>query len=1283
MNIIKYTVILLLLVAQSALAGNQETYHRTINWEPVEKITLGDSITFQRMVFDKANYRGGFATIPYFAELLPLSAKEKPESVKISNPAYKKVNAAEKELLQNKDFPSTPEITSSRVQKRRKAFAKVSFVPIVRKNGTLYKITEFDLTVRKTPAETKREKTKYKQSSVLSQGNWYKLKLKENGIYKITYEFLEENGVMMSNIDPEEIGIFGNTGRLLPEQIDGSTPESLTENPIKVFAGEDGSFDPGDYILFFGHGPVDWKHEPLQLKFRHYKNYYTDYSYYFFTTDQGTGKRLEQQEAPSGDPQETVTTYDNYQYYEVDDKNLIESGRTWYGERLDNTRKEIVLPTFEFKNVVDGTKLFLQSDIGARSPYNSNIYLYANDEEVYNHIVSSLDMGDHRYFRTNTSRGKFPESGDNYTITVEYPVTGSSSYAWINWVELSARCELRYENEQLLFRDKASQWQNKIVEFKISNSQQGLHIWDVTDPIAPRIVEASYNNNTTSFKADASEIRQYVAFSGQEFLTPEFEKAVNNQNLHSVKNIQYLVVSHPDFLDQAKRLAEHHREHDDMDCYVTTPKKIYNEFSSGGQDVTAIRNFARHVYKSSDSSQRLKYLLLFGNASYDYKDRVEENTNYVPTFQGYNSNSIGQSYLTDDYFGLLDEGEGHKGPRSDNLVGLLDIGIGRLPAKTPEEAEIMVDKILHYNTSREALGKWRNDVCLIADDEDSNIHLRQAEKLATIVDTNYSRINLQKIYLDAYRQETLPGGERYPEVNDAINARMDKGALIMNYTGHGGESGLAHESIISTPDVENWKNYNALPLFITATCEFSRFDNPEFVSAGEKTFLNPDGGSIGLLSTTRLAFSHTNSILNIRVFKEAFEKNPESGAYPRLGDLVIASKTPMNENLYNFVLLGDPAMTLAYPEKEVVTTSIQDTDDQNPADTLTSDTLKALKKITIEGEIQNNAGNRLKGFDGKLNSTVFDKKYAVTTRANDPSSYEQTFELQDNILYKGQVSVKNGEFEFSFIVPKDINYSYGRGKLSYYARSDSANVDASGADTDVVVGGSTNQLDEDNEGPEITMYMNDSTTFSSGDVVNSSPVLIAHIDDESGVNTVGNSIGHDLAAKITNKNGKNDIVLNDFYTSDLDSYKGGRVEYPFNNLPEGEHTLTLKAWDVYNNSSEKSITFVVSEDIPPMIGSVKCYPNPFTDKTEFKFSHNQFGEKLRLRVQIFSLQGQLIKEIGPREILSDGYNTQPIQWDGRDANGNTIKKGMYIYSLIITNQNGNTDRENGKLIKTR
>ncbi|MCF8332830.1 MAG: type IX secretion system sortase PorU, partial [Bacteroidales bacterium] len=1107
MNISKYMVVSLLLLVQSALAGNQETYHRTISWAPVEKITLGDSITFQRMVFDKANYQGPFAAIPYFTELFPVNTEEKFQSVKISNPVYEKVNPVEKNILKDEKFPASPEVTLSRLLQRREVFEKVSFVPIVRKNGTLYKITEFDITFQKAPVDAKKGKTEHKQSSVLSEGNWYKLKLQENGIYKITYEFLENNGVMVNNINPEEIGIFGNTGKLLPEQIDGSTPQGLTENSIQVYAGEDGSFDSGDYILFFGHGPVYWEFEPLAPKFNHQINYYTDYSYYFLTTDQGTGKRLEQQAPPSGEPQTTVTTYDNYQYHEVNDKNLLESGRIWYGERLDNTRSEIELPEFEFKNVVEGSKLFLESDVGVRSPYTSEVYLYANGQEIYNHIVSPLDVDDNRYFRPNTKRRKFDETGDdNYTITVEYPSSSSSSYAWINWVELSARCELRYENEQLLFRDKKSQGQDQIVEFKISNSQQGLEVWDVTDPIAPRLVETTNNNNTTSFTAEASEIHQYAAFSGQEFLTPEFEESVNNQNLHGVKNVEYLVISHPDFVDQAQRLAEHHREHDGMKCHVVTPQKIYNEFSSGGQDVTAIRNFARHIYKSSDSSQRLKYLLLFGSASYDYMDRIEKNTNYVPTFQGYNSDNIGMSYLTDDYFGLLDEGEGHKGPRSDDLKGLLDIGIGRLPARSPEDAKIMVDKILHYNTSPQVFGKWRNEICLIADDEDSNIHLRQAEKLATIVDTGYSKINLQKIYLDAYRQETMPGGERYPEVNDAINARMEKGALIMNYTGHGGESGLAHENIINTPDVENWKNYNALPLFITATCEFSRFDNPEFVSAGEKSFLNPDGGSIGLLSTTRLAFSHTNSILNIRVFKKAFDKNQENGTHPRLGDLVIASKTPMNDNLYNFVLLGDPAMTLAYPEKEVVTTSIRGTENQNP-----SDTLKALKKITIKGEIQNSTGELQTGFNGKLNPTVFDKRYSVTTRANDPSSYETPFELQDNILYKGQVTVKDGKFDFTFVVPKDINYSYGKGKLSYYAHNE--NMDATGASTNVVVGGSTNQLDEDNEGPEIVMYMND-TTFSPGDVINSSPVLMAHISDESGVNTVGNSIGHDLAAKV-------------------------------------------------------------------------------------------------------------------------------------------------------------------------
>ena len=1264
--------ILLVALLPIAVFGQSDTYHRQVSWAPVETIHPGDSVTFKRLSFEGASFASPVAKIPRFTELIQINSREAVEKVRIRNIHYEKVSYAEREILQDKQLPATPDIHSSRVKQRDQVFQHIALTPIVFKDGSFFKLTAFDLELEKSSISEPSQKQSFRSSSVLANGDWYKLKLKDDGIYKLSYEYLQNQGVDVNNIDPDNIGIFGNTGKMLPEVITESQPDDLTENPVKVVGGADGSFDAGDYILFFGHGPVYWEYAPLQLKFKHLKNYYTDYSYYFLTTTQGTGKRLEQQEQPAESADETVETYDDYRLYENDMVNLIESGRIWYGEKLDNTREEMTFPEFEFKNVVPGSRLYLQTDIAARSTITSKVYLYANGEEVYNHTVASVQPGEYRYFRPNTRRNLFDEAGDNYTITMEYPAPTSSSSIWLNWLELSARCELKYNDEQLLFRDKESVGSDKVVRYVISNAPSSLEVWDVSNPLSPKIIATDYSNNQIRFKAHAEEIRQYAAFAGQEYLEPEFEGEVANQNLHALKNIDFLIVSHPDFLEQAKRLADFREQHDNLDCLVTTPQKIYNEFSSGGQDITAIRNFARLLYINSDSTQRLKYLLMFGKASFDYKDIHDENTNYVPTFQAYNSNNIGGSYLTDDYFGLLNVGEGHDGRDSDELLGLLDIGIGRLPAKTPEDAQIMVDKILHYHTSPETLGQWRNEICLVADDEDSNMHLTQSEKLATIIDTAYSQINLQKIYLDSYRQESIPGGERYPEVNNAIKARMEKGALIMNYTGHGGETGWAHENIINTSDVEGWKNYNALPLFITATCEFSRFDNPELISAGEKTFLNPDGGSIGLLSTTRLAFSHTNSILNVRVFRKAFTNN-DGSEHPRLGDLVIASKTPMDDNLYNFVLLGDPSMNLEFPEKKVVTTSIEESETEQAIDTL-----KALKKITIKGEVQDYSGKLQTDFNGTLTPIVYDKEYSINTLKNDPGSYLTTFEVQDNILYKGKVSINQGAFDFTFMVPKDINYSFGKGKLSYYARSDST--DAGGHSEDVIVGGSAEEWDGDNEGPEIEVYMNDST-FEQGDVVNASPVLFADIWDESGLNTTGNGIGHDLSAKVSGKSDEY-IILNDFYTSSMDSYKGGQVEYPFNNLPEGEYELTLKAWDVYNNSSEKTITFVVSENISPYISSVKCYPNPFQDKTQFAFTHNQYNERLSVTVDIYSMHGQHVRHLGPVEVSATGYTMRPLEWDGRDQYGNRTKKGMYIYTVIIKTQQGETYRKSGKLVKT-
>ncbi len=1268
---IKRLGLILALVWIFSAGKAQQVYHE-IKWNPVETVNIGDSVSFERLSFDDAVYHETFAMVPYYEKVIDIPDNLEVSQVILEDQTFGQLETEARALLDPLDIPAKVDLSYHHVTQRGNKKMVLRIRPLQKSASGLQKLTSFSLNFEYAVSRKSAEEAPFKENSVLRQGDWYKFRLDEDGMYKLTYSRLKNWGVDVDNLDLNKIGVFGNTGLLLPEMNSAERPRDLTENPVIIYDNGDGSFDNGDYILFYGKGTVEWEYNSLQFKFNHSYNHFSDYSYYFFTPDQGTALEPETMQQSSQQADELVTTYDNYQLYENNKHSLIESGREWFGERLDLGRPSFTVPEFTFENIVEGSRLYLQTDIALKSTITSDVNVYVNGEKVYHHRVIGLDPEDYQYAFQNNHRDKFDEQGNDYEVRLEYDVPSSSSLAWLNYVALSARCNLVFNGNQLAFRDAESRGADKIVRFRVEGRNQDMQIWDVSNPIAPAVVDYFVQGAAAEFVRPADQIYQYIAFDRSQLKQPEFVSKVENQNLHAVKNVDYLIIAHPDFTEQAKRIAEFHQQLDNLSYYIAYPHLIYNEFSSGGQDITGIRDFVRNVYHTSDESKRPKYLLMFGNSSYDFHDRVENNTNFVPSFPSYESLNISNTYVTDDYFALMDESEGLQSPEGDNLIGFLDIGVGRFPVENLQQAENLVDKIIHYASSNESFGSWRNEICIIADDEDNNVHLQQAERLAAIVDTGYHQYNLHKIFLDAYRQESTPGGQRYPAVNDAIKARMENGVFIMNYTGHGGEVSLAHERIIGVSDIEGWSNYDALPLFITATCEFSRFDNPHIVSAGEKVLRNPGGGSIAMLTTTRLAFSHTNSILNVRVFKKAFERD-ENGNYPRLGDLVIASKTPNNGKLYQFVLLGDPALKLAYPENRVVTNTINGVD----INSSNADTLKALKQVTIEGQIQSTSGAKLSQFNGEIFPVVYDKEYTAQTRGNDPGSHETSFELQNNILYRGKATVSNGEFSFTFVVPKDIDYEYANGKLSYYAASEST--DATGYYNEVIVGGTSESTGNDQAGPEITLFMND-REFENGEVVNQSPMLIADLYDESGLNTVGNGIGHDLLAMIDDDINKL-FVLNDFYSAGLDSYKSGTVNYPFNNLEVGLHKLTVTAWDVHNNSSQKSIEFYVSDDITPKITSMRGVPNPFSESTEIYLEHNLFNERVTVSIQVHDISGRLIRRLGPFDLQSDGYLLPPIYWDGNDNSGNRADKGVYIYNILIIGKNDLINRTGGKLIK--
>lgn len=1105
----------------------------------------------------------------------------------------------------------------------------------------------------------------YKDASVLSSGTWYKVKLSKSGIYKISYELLSSWGISVDNIDPLKIRVFGNNTGMLNEFNAVERPDDLLENAIYVNDGGDGIFGPGDYFLFYGTSPDQWKLNPFRKSFEHVKNLYTDYSCYFLNFNEVAGKRIQEKAQSTLQPNTYSHTFSDYAYYENDSINFLKSGRMWFGENFDNIITNFSLPTFSFPNLVTGNQLSIRIQAISKSAEETSFDVLLGDESIVNCPVSLLSPSNNNiYANKKTIFKKFTSSSSDLGLKIRYNFSSAASLGWLDFIELNATRQLHFDSGQLCFRDVNTVGYQKVSQFSMQFTDQQPVLWEITHPENIQSIVADREGDSLRFVISTDSIKEFVAFDFSQFYEPEYVEQVANQNLHSLTDLDYVIICPEEFYQQAERLMQLHKEHDNLTGTVVLLNQIYNEFSSGSPDITAIRDFVRMLYLKPDSSSCIKYLLLFGDGSFDPKNRYPNNNNFIPTFQSDESLAITSSYVTDDYFGLMDFNEG------DGASGNLDIGIGRIPVISVAEANDAVDKVKRYMTSGSKVMKdWRNVICFMADDEDSNLYFDQAEEMSQNISDNYPELNIDKVYLDAFKQLNESEGQSYPGAHEAFNNRVDEGALIVNYTGHGSELGLTGEGVLTLRDIEAWGNNYSLPLFITATCEFSRFDDPDRVSAGERIILNQNGG-IALFTTTRATFAGSNFILNKRCYNYVFEKN-QDGNYYRLGDFVRLSKTPSSVSYRNFVLLGDPALQLAYPQYNVVTKNINGV----PAESM-QDTIKALEHVTVSGQVNGLSDAILDSYNGKLYVKVFDKPLIHRTLANDPKSYKEDFYIQNTLLFNGEINVIDGVFTFDFLTPRDMDLSFGYGKISYYATD--TLTDANGFYNKIALGGIASDQGADVDGPEILAYLND-TTFTSGKVVSQKPYLIIKLQDINGINVLGNGIGHDIVATLDHES-YSTVALNDYYTSLSEDNDKGVVVYQLDSLDEGTHSLKIKAWDLYNNSSEKEIEFTILNQIALKTINVRNHPNPFSNNTWFDFSHNLFNTDLDVLIEIYNLSGMQVKTIGPVQMQSEGYVISPIQWDGKDNNGADLADGMYIYKVKILESKSNYIETGGKLI---
>lgn len=1282
--------ILFLLLSCFSFVFSQQTENVSINWHSNLDYNTGDTfIKVPQFDLEFYNIDISLRKIQY-KKVVPVSGTSNVSSLVISNVNYQTINESElydlnKTLIPNK-LDAKLEIALA-----RDVYKGVLILnPIVKEGNVYKKVVSFTYSFQEglVNRNVNQNVIQSVSNSVLATGNWHRFYVEKSGVYKVSKSFLQSIGFNV-NVDPRNIKIYGNGGRMLPLDNSLPYPIDLEENAVQFVGQEDGVFDNSDYILFYAEGVDTWNNESLTGV-----NLFADKSYYYITSSGSAGKRIEQAQQPIGSPALVFNQFDDVIYYEKDLINAGKVGRRWFGEQfnIDNVQNF----DFTIPNLDTSVPVQIKVNTASRSFGNSSFNIKANNIDLGTLNFPQLTTGSGVEGYESALNTVFNAASSSISISLSYNNGGvPSSNGFLDFIRLKVKRNLVGFDKQFLFFNEQEQTNIGVGEYRISNASAIEQVWDVTDLY--NVV--SYENITGanfSFKTNLGTARKYVAVDLSDAFMPlrDSNATVLNQNLKGTifkdaqgnfQDIDYLIIT-PDFLNsQAERLADFHRVNSGLVVRVVSLEKIYQEFASGKQDIAAIRNLIKYVYwNASTPDKRVKYVNLFGDASYDYKNRLSNNTNIVPVFHGFNpfasetnniSNfSLFSSFMSDDFFGLMDDNEGTMLGGFDGI----DIAVGRMLVSSVGQAKEMVDKVIEYHDEK-SYGRWRNNYVIYSDDADNLTDATLQfglDNLANTLTTQKPFVNVKKIHTDSYLQQVAAGGERYPEAkNDFLDA-LELGALVFNYFGHGNEESLARERLFEKIEAQNLTNQYRYPLFITITCEFTRFDDPNRFTGGEYMYWNKSGGAIGLIATTRQIGVTTGFVMNNLLSEDLYAFG--SNDYPTIAEALRTTKLSTgSDNRRVVFFIGDPALKLAIPKPRVVLTKVNDVPVNQPLPVL-----QALSLAKISGEVRDENDVLLSNYNGDLAVQIFDKDINRSTLANNgvvaPSPggtnimgnffpagqlIKMDFTTLGETVFRGNASVVNGQFEFSFVVPQDIRIPVGNGKISFYAKRNMPNLEnQTGYDRSIQIGGVNVNAVSDTNPPKVRLHMNDEG-FVSGGITNCSPILLAFLEDENGINTAS-GIGHDIIA-ILDGDESNPYVLNEYYETENDDYTKGFVRFPFRDLSPGLHTVLFKAWDVYNNLVTAEIQFnAICSDDGLRIEKVLNYPNPFVSYTEFWFNHNMPFEPLDVQVQILTISGKLVKTIN-QQVTTDGFLCRDVTWDGRDDFGDKIGKGVYVYKLKV------------------
>ena len=1086
------------------------------------------------------------------------------------------------------------------------------------------------------------DSSRYASESVLNSGKWVKIQVAEDGIYKLTAADLKKMG--FSNLD--KVAVYGYGGWPLDEDFSTTYIDDVPEVAV---------WRSADYLLFYGKGPRKWEYSSSDKSFIHTNNPYSNYGYYFVTEKETAGRTMEKAASAAGATLQ-VTTFDDYVLHEEELVSVNSSGRELYGESFTSTLSRdftISVPgitndegkaTLSFISRGNGT---ITMNVDGNALISGSVSVPSDEYEVARELYRE--------------RAWMADKGETVKVNIGYSTTGHKN-VHLNYFRLQMKRQLKVYDNYTFFRSLSAR--GNASRFVIQGADASTLVFDVTDGVNPQQMETSLNGTELSFSIPASaSLREFVVVKPSQIKAAVTVGEVANQNLHALPQQDMIIIAQPNFTTQAERLAEAHRTKDNLTVRVVTPESIYNEFSSGTPDATAYRRFMKMFYdRKTSEADAPKYLLLFGDGSFDNRKLTSawksvDMSNMLLTYQTENSLSS-QSYVIDDYFGFLDDADNKKSLQNKKLC----LGIGRFPIRTVEQATQMVDKVISYMENKNT-GSWKNNLCFMADDGSNTDgfmteHMEFADQLAGYVESEHPEFLVNKLYYDAYKKDMTAG--TYPDVRSGLQKLLKDGLLLFNYTGHGGTTALSDEKVLTQTDINQF-TYTHLPVWVTATCDFTRFDDLN-TSAGEDVFLNKSSGGIALFTTVRVAYSRPNFPINDNVIRNLFERN--NGRRRTLGEVMQATKNTLS-SVYKlgFCLIGDPAVKMAYPEFGMKGTTVNEQSvDGN------SISFKALEKITVEGEVLDASGQLVTDFTGIVNPTVKDSKVTVTCLKNSNKDDSPAFTFTDypNTIFIGNDSVRNGKFSFTFTVPKDISYSNLQGKMNLYAVDTESGNEAQGNFDNFIVGGTSDTAETDTIGPEIrALYLND-TTFVDGGQVNTTPYFVAELWDKSGVNITGSSVGHDMMLVIDESTVLS-YNLNSYYELLLGEDGTGIVKFPIPALEPGKHTAEFWVWDILNNSTVRTFTFEVVEGLKPFLFDVIATPGIAREQVTFHLMHNRPESRMRVGIMVYDLAGRQLwkhEESG----TSGLFENYTVSWD-LTSGGARMRPGVYIYRAAISTDN--------------